>query len=325
VTVEAVETRTIVREYEADLVVQDAALVAQDVLALTLAAPDGAELPAWTPGAHVDLVLGDGLTRQYSLCGPIADNTLYRVGVLRNAQGRGGSVAVHELAAGATVRVRGPRNHFPLGGSQRYLFIAGGIGITPILSMIADAEAAGAEWELLYGGRSRASMAFLDELASYGDRVTVFAEDEVGRMDLERALGTPSPGTAVYCCGPCGLLDAVEQKCRSWPAGSLHYERFAAKEQAPVDAESAFEVTLARSGMTLSVTPDESIFAVCQQAGVSVLGSCFEGVCGTCETGVLDGEIDHRDSILNEEERESNELMMICVSRCKSKQLTLDL
>jgi ferredoxin-NADP reductase len=325
VSVEAIESRTVVREFEADLVVQDSVLVAEDVVALTLGAPDGDELPAWTPGAHIDLVLGEGLTRQYSLCGPITDNTRYRIGVLRNAQGRGGSAAVHQLSAGATVRVRGPRNHFPLSGAQRYLFVAGGIGITPILTMIADAEAAGADWELLYGGRSRASMAFLDELAQYGDRVRVVPEDEAGRLNLDQVLGTPRSGTAVYCCGPAGLLDAVQDKCRSWPVGALHYERFSAKEQAPVDAGSAFEVTLARSGMTLTVTPDRSIFDVCQEAGVSVLGSCFEGVCGTCETGVLDGEVDHRDSILNEEERESNELMMICVSRCKSGQLTLDL
>jgi ferredoxin-NADP reductase len=325
VTVESAEARTVVREYEADLVVQEAVLVADDVLALTLTAPDGADLPAWTPGAHVDLVLGDSLTRQYSLCGSLSDTTRYRLGVLKNAQGRGGSIAVHGLSAGATVGIRGPRNHFPLIGSARYQFIAGGIGITPILPMIAQAQAAGADWALVYGGRSRRSMAFLDELANYGDRVTVVPEDEAGLMDLDSVLGTPRADTAVYCCGPSGLLDAVEAKCKPWTAGSLHYERFTAKEQAPVEADSSFEVVLARSGMTLSVPPDKSIFDVCEEAGVSVLGSCFEGMCGTCETGVLDGDVDHRDSILNDEEQAANDIMMICVSRCKSKQLTLDL
>jgi ferredoxin-NADP reductase len=325
VTAEALETRTIVREHEAALVIQETALVADDVVAVTLSAPDGAELPAWTPGAHIDVVLDEDLTRQYSLCGPVSDLTRYRIGVLKSPTSRGGSVAVHALKAGDNVRVRGPRNHFPLIGSGRYQFIAGGIGITPLLPMIAEVEAAGTDWNLVYGGRSRSSMAFLDELDRYGQRVTVVPQDEQGAIDLAQVLGQPRTDTAVYCCGPTGLLDAVEGLCQSGEPGTLHYERFAAKEQAAVDPGSTFDVVLARSGMTLTVPADKSIFEVCRDAGVSVLGSCFEGVCGTCETGVLDGEVDHRDSILNEEERESNEFMMICVSRCKSKQLTLDL
>jgi ferredoxin-NADP reductase len=325
VTVETVETRTVVREREGKLLIDDVVLVADDVVALTLVDSDGADLPAWTPGAHIDLILDDDLTRQYSLCGSVDDTKSYRIAVLKDAQGRGGSKAVHELSAGATVRVRGPRNHFPMGGSARYQFIAGGIGITPMLPMIAEAQALGADWNLLYGGRTRGSMAFLDELAIYGDRVTIVPEDEAGRLDLAAVLGAPRSDTAVYCCGPSGLLDAVEKMCEPWAAGALHYERFSAKEQAPIDPASTFEVVLARSGLTLSVTADKSIFDVCRDAGVSVLGSCMAGVCGTCETGVLDGEVDHRDSILNEEEREANEFMMICVSRCKSKQLTLDL
>ncbi len=324
-TAATVEAGTVVREHEAALVVEESVPIADGVVALTLVDPDGADLPGWTPGAHIDLILNDQLTRQYSLCGPNSDTKSYRFAVLKDAQGRGGSVAVHELTAGATVHVRGPRNHFPMTGAARYQFIAGGIGITPILPMIAEADAAGTDWNLLYGGRSRSSMAFLDELSTHGSRVTIVPEDEAGRLDLAAVLRAPRPDTAVYCCGPSGLLDAVEQVCQTWPAGSLHYERFAAKEQAPAARGSTFEVVLARSGMTLSVTPDRSIFDVCRDAGVSVLGSCFEGVCGTCETGVLDGEVDHRDSILNEVEREANDLMMICVSRCKSKRLTLDL
>ena len=319
-------TQTIVREQEADLVVRAADEVAEDVLALTLADPSGATLPAWTPGAHIDLVLGDGLTRQYSLCSSPPDAAVWRVGVLRTPDSRGGSQYVHRnLPVGATVRVRGPRNHFPLVASPRYQFIAGGIGITPMLPMIAEAEAAGADWTLLYGGRKRASMAFLDELAAYGDRVTIAPQDEVGFLDLAGVLGDPRPDTLVYCCGPEGLLGAVEKACESWPAGSLHLERFSAKPQEePEGGNTEFELVLQRSGLTLTVPPDRSVFDVIKGAGVSVLGSCMEGVCGTCETEVIDGDVDHRDSVLNDDERASNEFMMICVSRCRSGRLTLD-
>ena len=320
-------TQTIVREFEADLTIVAASEVAADVLALTRAAPDGSALPPWTPGAHIDLVLGDDLVRQYSLCGSPGDNTQWRVAVLRAPDSRGGSKAVHaELHEGGTVRVRGPRNHFPMVSSPRYLFVAGGIGITPMLPMIADAEAAGAEWRLVYGGRSRASMAFLDELAVYGDKVSVLPQDEEGMPDLDALLGSPEPDTLVYTCGPTGLLDAVEARCAaSWPAGALHLERFSAKASSDTGGDTAFELVLQRSGMTLEVPADRSIYDVCRAAGVSVVGSCLEGVCGTCETEVVDGDIDHRDSILNEEEKASNEFMMICVSRCRSGSLTLDL
>jgi ferredoxin-NADP reductase len=325
-------TTTIVREVEADLVVIDASRVADGVVALVLADPTGARLPAWTPGAHIDLVLegtdstGGALRRQYSLCGSPSDEGTWRVGVLRAPDSRGGSIQVHQrLTPGTIVRTRGPRNHFPLVSSPAYLFIAGGIGITPLLPMIAEAEATGADWSLLYGGRERASMAFLDELAGYGDRVTIAPQDEAGMLDLEPLLGRPRPDTLVYCCGPEGLLAAVEKHCGSWPDGTLHLERFSARPQEDAGAGAAFELVLQRSGRTLLVPPEKSVFQVCKEAGVSVLGSCLEGVCGTCETEVVDGDVDHRDSILNEEERASNEYMMICVSRCRSARLTLDL
>lgn len=320
-------TQTIVREFEAELVVTAAVVVADDVVALTLAAGDGGALPPWTPGAHVDLVLADDLVRQYSLCGSPGDRGSWRLGILRTPDSRGGSKAVHtSLHDGAVVRVRGPRNHFPLVASASYLFIAGGIGITPMLPMIAEAEAAGADWRLLYGGRKRASMGFLDELAPYGDRVNLVPEDECGMLDLDAELGTPRDGTLVYACGPSGLLDAVEQRCATWPPGSLHLERFSAKAPEPGGpANTEFELVLQRSGLTLTVPPDKSVFDVCKSAGISVIGSCLEGICGTCETEVVDGDVDHRDSVLNEEEREANEYMMICVSRCRSARLTLDL
>ncbi len=318
---------TLLREVETDLVVRSVETVAHDVVALTLASPDGERLPGWTPGAHLDLMLDDDLVRQYSLCGSPGDDHLYRIAVLRAPDSRGGSVRVHEqLKAGSTVRVRGPRNHFPLAPARRYLFIAGGIGITPLLPMIAEVHARGAQWQLCYGGRSADSMAFTDELIGYGDRVQLVPEDTAGRPDLDRLLGEPDADTLVYTCGPEGLLAAVETRCESWPSGACHLERFAAKEAAaPAGGERSFELVLARSGLTVTVPPDRSVFDVVRAAGVSVLGSCLEGICGTCETEVLDGEVDHRDSVLSPEEQESNETMMICVSRCRSGRLTLDL
>ncbi|MFT4008667.1 MAG: PDR/VanB family oxidoreductase [Nocardioidaceae bacterium] len=318
-------TQTIVREFEADLAVLAADPVAEDVVALTLGPPGGGNLPPWTPGAHIDLVLGDDLVRQYSLCGSPADPGSFRIGVLKAPDSRGGSVTVHEqLVPGATVRVRGPRNHFPFVSSKRYLFIAGGIGITPMLPMIAEAEAAGADWRLVYGGRTRASMAFCDELAAYGDKVTLLPQDEAGLPDLDALLGTPQPDTLVYTCGPSGLLDAVETRCATWPTGSCHLERFSAKES-DTSGDRPFELVLQSSGLTLTVPAGKSIFGVCKDAGVSVVGSCLEGVCGTCETEIVEGEVDHRDSVLNEDEQEANEFMMICVSRARSDRLTLDL
>ena len=323
------ETETRLREFESDLVVEDYQVVAEDVVAITLAHPHGAALPAWTPGAHIDLVLTPDITRQYSLCSSPGEAHHYTVGILNAPDSRGGSRYVHEqVQKGSTIRIRGPRNHFPLVGSPRYVFIAGGIGITPMLPMIEEAEAAGAEWTLLYGGRSEASMAFIDRLRPYGDRVTLLPGNDVALMSaaLDERIGTPQADTLVYTCGPEGLLGAVEQRCAAWPPGSLHLERFAAK--ATDDAVNVeFEVELARTGITITVPADRSIFEAAQDHGVSVLGSCHEGVCGTCETVILDvdGDVDHRDSVLNDEEKASNETMMICVSRCTSGRITLDL
>jgi ferredoxin-NADP reductase len=296
------------------------------VVALTLRGTGDQPLPAWEPGAHVDLVLDGAPTRQYSLCGDPADHSGYRLGILRDPEGRGSSLFVHDrLQVGDTVRVRGPRNNFPLVASPRYLFVAGGIGITPILPMIRAAEAAGADGRLVYGGRRRASMAFLDELARHGDLVTICPQDETGLLDLDALLGTPQPDTLVYCCGPEPLLAAVEQRCAAWPPQSLHVERFAPRPQAEPVRTTAFEVVLQQSGLTLTVPPDRSILGVVEDAGVGVLSSCAEGTCGTCETTVLDGVPDHRDSVLDETERQANDCMMICVSRSCTERLVLDL
>jgi ferredoxin-NADP reductase len=300
---------------------------AEGVVVLDLVDPDGGQLPAWTPGAHVDLVLSDGLVRQYSLCGDPADRSAWRVAVLREPAGRGGSAHVHEkLAEGDAVAVRGPRNHFELVPSPAYLFIAGGIGITPILPMIRQAQSDGVAWELHYGGRSRRSMAFLEALEdATGGRITLHPQDEVGLIDLERILGTPRPGTLVYSCGPEPLLNAVEQRCAGWPAGSLHVERFTPKDVGEPVLAGAFEVELATSGLTLTVPPGKSILEVVEDAGVAVLSSCQEGTCGTCETPVLSGEVDHRDSLLTPEEQAANDTMFICVSRAACPKLVLEL
>jgi ferredoxin-NADP reductase len=317
----------VLREHEADLVVAEKVSAAEDVAVLTLVDPDGGELPAWTPGAHVDLILGPSLVRQYSLCGRPDELGSWRVGVLRNPDSRGGSQHVHDvLQPGSTVRVRGPRNHFALVDSRRYLFIAGGIGITPILAMIRAVEATGAEWELVYGGRKRSSMAFLDELAAYSDQVRLQPQEEVGLIDLASLLGRPREDTLVYCCGPEPLLAAVEKNCEHWPAGSLHVERFAPKALPDRDGtEEPFEVVFERSGVTTTVPPGRSILDVAEEAGLPVLSSCREGTCGTCEIGVLEGEPEHLDSLLSPEEQEAGDLMMICVSRSRSPRLVLDL
>lgn len=299
--------------------------IADGVVLLTLRHPDGDPLPAWAPGAHVDLVLADGLVRQYSLCGDPSDTSVMKVAVLRELDGRGGSRHVHDvLAAGQLIEVGGPRNHFELVEAKRYLFIAGGIGITPILPMIARVEAAGHDWRLVYGGRTRSSMAFLDELERHGC-AEIRPQDEHGLLDLESLLGQPEEGTAVYCCGPEPLLAAVEEHCAAWPDGTLHIERFAPKPDATQGPRHEFEIELAQTGTVLRVPADRSVLEVVEQAGVSVLSSCQEGTCGTCETIVLGGEPDHRDSVLTAEEQECGDAMMICVSRSRSPRLVLDL
>jgi ferredoxin-NADP reductase len=314
-------------EVDLELMVSRRSAAADGVVVLELRDPAGRELPAWSPGAHVDLLLGPALTRQYSLCGDPADRDVWRIGVLREPESRGGSQYVHdELGEGARVAVRGPRNHFPLEDSPRYLFVAGGIGITPILPMAAAAAAAGAEWELFYGGRSLSSMAFRSDLVgAHGLRVTLHPQDEAGLLDLDTILGSPQEDTLVYSCGPEPLLQAVEARCAGWPVGALHLERFAPKAQGEPVLHESFEVELAQSGLTLTVPTDKSILEVVDAAGVSVLSSCQEGTCGTCETPVLAGEVDHRDSLLTPAEQAANETMFICVSRAACSRLVLDL
>lgn len=306
-------------------------MIADGVVHLTLADPCGARLPDWAPGAHIDLMMvapdGTQYTRQYSLCGDRWDAHTYEIAVLREPSSRGGSRHIHDqLMAGDLVGVGGPRNNFALVPATHYLFIAGGIGITPIVPMIAAADRLGVEWTLLYGGRTRSSMGFVAELERYGDRVRVLPQDETGLLDLNRAISELDPAaTKIYCCGPTPLLDALEASTATWPVGTVRTERFVPKEQSAPARTTPFVVTLARSGGSVTVEPNESILDALDRNGVKVLSSCKEGTCGTCETTVLSGVPDHRDSLLSDAERDGGDCMFVCVSRAVSDQLVLEL
>ena len=301
---------------------------ATGVIGLTLSDPQGTRLPEWAPGAHIDLVLEQpgqpSLVRQYSLCGDPADRSSYRVAVLLESEGGGGSRYVHEqVRVGQLVRVSVPRNHFGFEPRDRMVFVAGGIGITPILPMLRVAEQRGADWQLHYAGREQGTMAFASSLAAYGDRVRVYAGAAGERMDLPSVCGAVH-GATVYACGPTRLLEALEEHADR--AGvDLVVERFTNENEVSIETDHPFEVELSETGITVTVEPGESILDRVSAAGVPTPSSCRSGTCGTCETFVLAGEPDHRDAVLNAREREENEVMMICVSRCKGTKLTLEL
>lgn len=303
--------------------------VADGVVSIELEAPDGSVLPMWTAGAHIDLHCAgpDGtMVRQYSLCGDTSDRRSYRIGVRRDESGRGGSRWVHDtLTVGDAVGVGGPRNNFPLVDAPQYVFVAGGIGVTPILPMIAAANASGASWSLAYGGRNRASMPFCDHAALQGSgSVSIVPEDELGLLDLDALFADPAPGTAVYCCGPEPLLQAMEKRAAAWTEATLYIERFTAKE-IETEADTAFEVEIASTGKVLTVPSDRSTLEVLLDAGLPVLFACEEGTCASCETKVICGEVEHRDSLLRPEEQAANNVMFPCVSRAKSARIVLDL
>lgn len=305
------------------LTVTNKAVLADNVVQLDIAADNGTHLPSWQPGAHVDLHFGQ-FTRSYSLCGDTTDRTRYRVAVLREHNGRGGSVYLHDhLSVGDRVGVSLPRNHFGLVAADHYIFLAGGIGVTPIVPMLASATAQGASWELHYGGRTRAAMAFLDELAPAG-AVHIYPEDEVGLMPLVDVLTDVRPNTKIYCCGPPPLLDAAAGASAHWPHASLHTERFVPADLYGAD-NRAFKVILAQHGTTHQVPADRSILEVLEDAGIDVPTSCRVGTCGTCEAGVIDGVPEHRDSILTTDEQAEGRYVMLCVSRAATPTLTLDL
>lgn len=298
--------------------------VAERVVAFTLGRADGGPLPRWDAGAHIDVTLPGELIRQYSLCSDPADADRWRIAVLHEPEGRGGSVVAHErLQEGVKALASGPRDNFRFAveGSP-LLFVAGGIGITPILPMVRAAETAGVVWRLLYLGRSRGSMAFLDELEVFGDRVMVHPSHERGRLELAAAIeasGLDAP--RVYACGPERLLDAV---AACVPEDRLRVERFIGVGDAVQEGDTPFVVETS-DGTEIEVAADETILQAMIRCGVPALNSCQEGICGTCETVVLGGTPLHRDRLLSEEERASNETMMICVSRCAGDRLVLEL
>jgi ferredoxin-NADP reductase len=297
-----------------------------DVVELTLAADQVEPFPVWEPGAHVDLELADGALRQYSLCGRPGAAEL-RIAVLREENGRGGSIAVHDqVRVGDRLRVRGPRNHFRLRPAATLLFVAGGIGITPLLPMIEEAAHRGSDWRLLYLGRSLDRMAYLDELTAWhGSRVEAWPSRDRGRLDLDQVWDGLAADAWVYACGPEGLLAGLEDAARR--AGReehLVVERFAARPSTH-GPHHAFEVALARSDRVVAVAEDDTVLDAVNRAGAAVLSTCREGTCGTCEVRVLDGLPEHRDSVLSLEERLSDETMMTCVSRCRGRRLVLDL
>ncbi|GAA1851063.1 PDR/VanB family oxidoreductase [Pseudonocardia ailaonensis] len=311
--------------------------VSEGVVELELDASESGGFLDWTPGAHIELVLPSGLVRQYSLCGDDLRRNRVRIAVLRETQGRGGSLEVHRtLAVGTTVGVRGPRNHFELVESDEYLFVAGGIGITPILAMVREVGRAGRRWHLVYGGRTRRSMAYLDELEDLARRsggtgvLTVVPEDELGYPDLCGLLSGASRDTVLYACGPEGLLSALEAlSAELLESGRLHLERFQGSGQAAHPAADGaldgFEVEIASTGQVLTVGPDDSLLDVVRAVAPDVPFSCREGWCGACETVVLAGRPCHRDEVLNDDERERSATMMICVGRSLDPRLVLDL
>lgn len=309
-----------------DAVIADRAPVADGVVELTIARVGGGEMPAWDPGAHIDLSLMPTMIRQYSLLGDPADRRHWRIAVLLEEAGRGGSAHVHQrVRRGARLKVSQPRNNFTLVEAPAYLFIAGGIGITPILPMVHSVAARGGSWTLCYGGRTRRTMAYLDELPAGLGRVLIRPQDESGLLPLDELVMAAADGTAVYCCGPEPLLTAAAQLCASRPGLALHVERFTPAAVAAESAEKAIEVELVSSRMTVVVEPGQSILEALEEAGVPVMSSCRTGICGTCEAVVAAGVPDHRDSVLTTDERQANDLMMICVSRALSPRLVLGL
>ncbi|MGW2301586.1 PDR/VanB family oxidoreductase [Streptomyces sp. NPDC001809] len=307
----------------ARLTVRSVVPEAEGVLGLVLADPSGAALAPWEPGAHLEVTLPSGAVRHYSLCGDPADRSTYRLGVLRESGGRGGSEEVHTaVGAGTVLGVRGPFNRFPLVPAERYLFVAGGIGITPLLPMLRSLPPG--SWSLLYGGRSLASMAYREELAVLPG-VTLVPQDTAGLPDLDGVLAGLTAGTAVYCCGPEGLLGAVRER---W-TGALHTERFGAPPAAVPETDpgtgDGFEVELRRSGRTVHVPPGRTLLDAVRAVLPGVPYACEEGFCGTCETKVIAGTPEHHDSVLDEDEKASGTTMMICVGRSRGARLVLDL
>ncbi|MFP3563515.1 PDR/VanB family oxidoreductase [Paraburkholderia sp. SIMBA_030] len=305
--------------------------MAEGILDIELRGPHGGNLPSFDPGAHVDVHLREGLVRQYSLCNDPIDPTRYRLGVGRSPTSRGGSAYVHEsLQAGDRLRISEPRSLFALSAEATcHRFIAGGIGITPILGMIRWCHRHELPWRLSYCVRSRAHAGYLDELLALGGDIRLYADDEVVLPhDVSGMLADTKPAEHVYCCGPGGLMDAVATSSRDLgiDAKRVHFERFGA----PADDQGhggpkPFTVTLVRNGARYTVKPEESILDCLERHGLTPSFSCREGLCRSCETRIVSGEADHRDYVLSAEEQREGKSLMICVSRATTQELVIDL
>jgi vanillate O-demethylase ferredoxin subunit len=306
-----------------EAVVVSHSLATPDIAMIELAPVGGAEFPAYTAGAHVDVLLDSGLVRQYSLCGP-PETGCYRLAVLNEPQSRGGSRVMHALQMGDRLRISLPRNRFPLVRVRRHQLFAGGIGITPLLSMVRQLEAESGDYTLHYCARSRARAAFVSELAD-NPRVTFHFDDEdPGQMlDASRDLGDPQPDTAVYVCGPAGFMDHVLGKAQAlgWPQSALHQERFA---QAGLAESGTFTVRLASTGAEYFVPEGRSVLDVLLENGIDASYSCQQGICGACVVRLLAGDADHRDDVLTADERAQG-MFTTCSSRALSPTLELDL
>lgn len=308
------------------------AVEAQDICSLELVAVDGRALPSFSAGAHVDVQLPGGLVRPYSLCNDPRESHRYLIAVLRDPASRGGSAAVHDqVQQGQCLTISPPRNHFALAReSRRSLLLAGGIGVTPILCMAERLALLGADFEMHYCTRSRERTAFLQRISesSFAARVQLHHDDgdPAQRLDLAQLLALPEPGVHLYVCGPRGFMDAMLGTARSqgWPEAQLHYEFFGA-ELPGTGQDGDFEVQLASSGRVVQVPAGTTVVKALADAGIEVMVSCEQGVCGTCLTRVLDGVPEHRDAYLTPEEQAANDQFLPCCSRAKSARLTLDL
>lgn len=300
---------------------------AQNIVSVELVSPDGGELPAFEAGSHIDLHLGNGLTRSYSLSNSPKERHRYVVGVLNDKNSRGGSRYVHEqLRVGSVIQISAPRNNFPVDESAAHsVLIAGGIGITPMYCMLGHLRGLGKSVEMLYCARSRAEAAFADELLSQPGVASHFDTEKGAPPDLKAFLASKPKDAHFYCCGPTPMLDAFEKFCEELGIENVHIERFSAAENVETVQGDDYVVELATSGKTITVPAGKSLLDAILDTGVHVDYSCREGVCGACETKVIDGVPEHRDAVLTKKERESNKTMMVCVSGCKGKRLVLDL
>jgi len=303
---------------------------AQDIASFELTLPEGA-LPRFSAGSHIDVHAPNGSIRQYSLCNDPSESHRYQIAVLRDPGSRGGSVAMHDLVhEGDRLTISEPRNHFPLVPGQRFLLFAGGIGITPILCMAERLAAIGAEFELHYCARSPERTAFRERIASasFAGRVHFhFDTDPASHLDCAAALGGPQPGAHIYTCGPSGFIDFVTGTARAngWPDAQIHVEYFGAAVPLVTDGDAGFEVELASTGARYQVGPEESVVAALARHGIEIEVSCEQGVCGTCITRVLKGDVDHRDSYFTDDEKAANDQFTPCCSRARSSCLVLDL